>query len=120
MAEPAGPGVTAGEVGSVELARLSGLSYRQVERWTAERVLKPSVHGKGSGSRHQYPCSEGAVAAVLGRYNRAVGPSEVRLLARIAATIRTGDARWVRITAGTVTPVDMPAADGAVYLSVRP
>jgi len=111
-------GVTA-PIGSPELTRLTGLTYRQVDHWTKTGVLRPYVAAKGSGYSRQFPPAEAYVAVILARYVRAFGRTDASLLARIAAAARTaGPNRWIRLDGVVVEPVTRPLPDGAAYLSV--
>ncbi|MEJ7763857.1 MAG: MerR family transcriptional regulator [Acidimicrobiales bacterium] len=108
-------------ISSTDLARRSGLTYRQVDRWTAERVLHPTVDAKGSGSRRVYPDSEVAVVRILLRLRAVVGKYSmtVERLRQVAVIARDDSVLWVRFGAdGRPQATTGPEPDGALYLSL--
>lgn len=46
--------VPTAEISSVEMCRLTGCSYRQLDYWTRARVIVPAVESNGPGSRRTF------------------------------------------------------------------
>lgn len=73
---------------STELARLAGLTYRQVDYWAQSGLLRPCLPSRGSGTSRQFEPSEVHVARVVGRLS-SIGV-EGTLLRVIARALRNG------------------------------
>lgn len=91
---------TRGVYGATSSAQLAGISYRQIDHWEREGVLKPSVQeAKGSGKSRQYSADDIRVLAVLAELSR-LG-ARLQNLRAAAVTIRTAlyqEPRWLVAT----------------------
>jgi DNA-binding transcriptional MerR regulator len=74
---------------SHELARLTGLSYREVDYWTRRGVLVPDRAAHGSGTHRGYPENEARVGVVVTQLRRYGMPLDT--LARAAEQMREWD-----------------------------
>jgi hypothetical protein len=58
--------VPPGWASSVDLMRLAGLTYRQVDHWCSQGYLRPPEPSPGSGAQRLFPPDEIRVAAIMG------------------------------------------------------
>jgi len=102
-----------------EMVRLSGVTFRRVDRWREAGVLEPEVPARGSGSRVFYPAAELRVLRVVAQL-AATGLEAWPMLAEVAALVRSEPGFfWLRIPAGGHPTVEgAPAADGALWSGV--
>lgn len=83
----ADPQIPDGHVGTLELVRRSGISYRQADYWTRTEILRADHIDVGSSYPRTYPAEEVAVAALIrqltadGIHPRRAEPAARELLA---------------------------------------
>lgn len=93
-----------GWASSVDLMRLTGITYRQVDYWTRLGWLRPPEPTPGQGAQRYFPPAEIRVAAIMSALVRAgVEPGAAGMAARTA-----WGGRWWRA-----------ALDGGVQVSGR-
>ena len=75
---------------SVEVSRISGVTYRRLDYWDRSDALKPSLSGaEGSGSRRHYSEADACVAIVLRTITDVMGEQTTERLKAMATDIRT-------------------------------
>lgn len=57
-------------VRSVELCRLAGITYRQLDHWTRSGLLVPARSASGSGTQRLFTEDEAVIAAILGAWSQ--------------------------------------------------
>jgi DNA-binding transcriptional MerR regulator len=89
---------------SAEVCRQTGLTYRQLDRWTSQRYLQPEQPtGHGSGHAYVWPLAELEVARMMARLVQ-LGISAQRA-ARVA---RHPTERWIWLGDIWAAAKDMP------------
>ena len=91
---------------TTEVAAATGLSYRVLDYWTRNNVIRPSVSDdRGSGSKREFSETDVAVLHAVARVVHDLGELDLQASQRLIGLLWEGlhERRMMIIDAGTIT-----------------